>query len=167
MTEPGFRQAVRRAYDFACGYCGVREEDAGSLLELDHFEPRSAGGGDEVENLVYCCTTCNRLKGDFWSPSTTEKRLLHPQRDDFNQHLRLEPDGLFTALTETGSFHLARLRLNRPPLVALRRARAENAGLRDELQQARSTQKLLRERLITLDNEIERIIKELAGFWGE
>ena len=30
MTEAELRQAVRRAYDFACGYCGVREEDAGS-----------------------------------------------------------------------------------------------------------------------------------------
>ncbi|MDQ3254383.1 MAG: HNH endonuclease [Acidobacteriota bacterium] len=167
MTEPELRQAVRRAYDFACGYCGVREEDAGSLLELDHFEPRSAGGGDGLENLVYCCTTCNRLKGDFWSTSTTEKRLLHPQRDDFSQHLRFEPDGLFTALTETGSFHLARLRLNRPPLVALRRERAENAGLRDELEQAQAVQKSLRERLVALDNKIERILEELVGFWGE
>ena len=37
MTESEIRQAVRRAYNFACGYCGVREEDAGSELELDHL----------------------------------------------------------------------------------------------------------------------------------
>ncbi|MEJ7577086.1 MAG: HNH endonuclease signature motif containing protein [Pyrinomonadaceae bacterium] len=167
MTESELRQVVRRAYDFACGYCGVREEDAGSELELDHFKPRRSGGSDEFENLIYCCTTCNRLKGDFWSASTTEKRLLHPKRDNLSLHLRLETDGLLTALTETGSFHLVRLRLNRPPLVALRRARAENNRLREELERVRAAQNLLRERLVALDKEMERILKEIAGFKDE
>ncbi len=145
----------------------MREEDAGSLLELDHFKPRSAGGSDGFENLVYCCTTCNRLKGDFWSATTTEKRLLHPTRDNASLHLRLEADGLFTALTETGEFHLSRLRLNRPPLVALRRARMENSRLREELEQAQAAQKSLRERLVALDKEMERILEEIAGFKDE
>ncbi|MEW6210530.1 MAG: HNH endonuclease signature motif containing protein, partial [Acidobacteriota bacterium] len=60
------KESVRRAYDFRCGYCGVREEEAGSELEVDHFQPRSTGGGDDLENLVYCCTTCNRFKSDYW-----------------------------------------------------------------------------------------------------
>lgn len=42
MIESELRQAVRRAYDFASGYCGVREADAGGELELDHFKPRAA-----------------------------------------------------------------------------------------------------------------------------
>jgi hypothetical protein len=167
VTEAELRQAVRHAYDFACGYCGVREEDAGSLLELDHFKPRSAGGGDELENLVYCCPTCNRLKGDFWRASTDEKRLLHPQRDDVGLHLLLQPDGLFTALATTGEFHLSRLRLNRPPLVALRRARAENSRLREALEQAHTAQESLQKRLVSLDQEIERITEELTRFLGE
>ena len=161
MTESELRKTVRRAYDFACGYCGVREEDAGSELELDHFKPRSFGGDDALENLVYCCTTCNRVKGDFWATSTTEKRLLHPQQDDLSLHLRQESDGFLTALTETGKFHLSRLRLNRPPLAALRRARAENARLREELKQSQATQKTLTEHLRRLDGEIERIYEEI------
>jgi hypothetical protein len=161
MTEAELRQAVRRAYNFACGYCDVREEDAGSELELDHFKPRSLGGGDEQENLVYCCTTCNRIKGDFWTIAPAEKRLLHPQRDDVRSHLRQDSDGLLTGLTETGKFHLKRLRLNRPPLVALRRARTENARLREELSQAQAAQKRLAEHLQNLDEEIERIYQEI------
>ncbi len=161
MTESELRKTVRRAYDFACGYCGVREEDAGSELELDHFKPRSFGGDDALENLVYCCTTCNRVKGDFWATSTTEKRLLHPQQDDLSLHLRQESDGFLTVLTETGKFHLSRLRLNRPPLPALRRARAENARLREELKQSQATQKTLTEHLRRLDGEIERIYEEI------
>lgn len=161
MTESELRQTVRRAYNFACGYCGVREEDAGSELELDHFKPRSLDGGDELENLVYCCTTCNRIKGNFGADSTAEKRLLHPQQDDLTLHLRQESDGLLTGLTETGKFHLKRLRLNRPPLVALRRARMENARLREELRQSQAAQKELTEHLQKLDGEIERIYKEI------
>jgi hypothetical protein len=70
---------------------------------------------------------CLRVpKGDFWpatDPLTTPQRLLHPTRDDLTQHLREEPDGHLVAISATGAFHLTRLRLNRPPLLALRRAR--------------------------------------------
>lgn len=69
MSTQEDREIVRRAYNQRCGYCGVREEEAGSEFEIDHFRPRSVGGGDEPENLVYCCTACNRLKGDFWPAS--------------------------------------------------------------------------------------------------
>ncbi len=64
-------------------------------------------------------------------------------------------------LTATGKFHLTRLRLNRPPLVALRRARLENARLREQLKQALATQKKLTEHLEKLDGEIERIYGEI------
>ena len=60
------RVAVRAAYDGRCGYCTVHESEAGTELEIDYFQPRSAGGSDHPDNLVYCCTACNRLKGDFW-----------------------------------------------------------------------------------------------------
>lgn len=66
MDEQEPREAIRRAYDYRCGHCGVHEEDTGSELQIDHFQPRSAGGGDDLDNLVYRCPTCNRLKGDFW-----------------------------------------------------------------------------------------------------
>ncbi|WP_436621099.1 HNH endonuclease [Sorangium sp. So ce136] len=37
----------------------------GGELEIDHFHPLAAGGSDDVENLVYACTACNRFKGDY------------------------------------------------------------------------------------------------------
>lgn len=138
----------------------MRETEVGSKLELDHFKSRS-GGGDELKNLVYCCTTCNRLKGSFWEISSTEKRLLHPQRDDLSLHIHQEAGGLLTALTETGKFHLSRLRLNRLPLLALRRARSENARLREKLKKTQATQNLLAEQLRKLDEKIEQIYEEI------
>jgi hypothetical protein len=158
------RETIRRAYNYRCGYCGVREEEAGSELEIDHFKPRSVGGGENLENLVYCCTTCNRLKGDFWpvSGSPTYRRLLHPQSDDLTAHAREETDGRLTALTEIGAFHLDRLRLNRAPLMALRRARLENAQTQQDLTELQIEQNQLREQLAARDEEIKEILEQLA-----
>jgi hypothetical protein len=41
MTEPERRARVRERYGARCGYCGVHENEAGSELEIDHFQPRS------------------------------------------------------------------------------------------------------------------------------
>lgn len=164
MTETELCQTVRRAYNYACGYCGVHENEVGSELEIDHFQPRVAGGGDAIENLVYCCTTCNRLKSDFWTEVSNENRILHPQRDSINEHLHLNENGLLDALTKTGAFHLSRLRLNRQPLIASRRARNENEILRLQLNEAEQTRELLLRRFAELDSELERVLSEINSF---
>ena len=130
MTEHEKRAIVRQAFGYRCAYCGVHENEVGSELELDHFHPRAAGGANELDNLVYCCPACNRIKGDFWPVHPTANRLLHPLRDVLADHIREEADGHLFALTETGAFHVERLRLNRPPLIAQRQARTEQIGLR-------------------------------------
>jgi len=56
------RQAVRDAYGYCCGYCGVSESDIGGDLQLDHYRPVARGGSDDLDNLVYACEHCNRFK---------------------------------------------------------------------------------------------------------
>ena len=68
------RHAVRKQYNFACGYCGISEIDAGCELEIDHFQPIKYGGTDEQDNLVYACTACNRNKASYW-PSLNSYRF--------------------------------------------------------------------------------------------
>ena len=41
-----------------CSYCGASE-----YLALDHIFPKSLGGKDVGENLVYACRSCNSSKG--------------------------------------------------------------------------------------------------------
>ena len=40
-----------------CSYCG-----SGAELTLDHLFPKSRGGSDSGDNLVYCCQKCNSSK---------------------------------------------------------------------------------------------------------
>jgi hypothetical protein len=41
-----------------CRYCGRTEN-----LSVDHVVPRCQGGGDQLENLVVACRSCNSRKG--------------------------------------------------------------------------------------------------------
>lgn len=46
---------------FACQYCGAHPPTA--VLEIDHIVAVSAGGTNEIENLITACFDCNRGKG--------------------------------------------------------------------------------------------------------
>ena len=165
MHEHERRAVVRSLYGERCGYCSVHETETGATLEIDHFQPRSVDGGDDLDNLVCCCTACNRLKGDFWPATdahTTPRRLLHPIRDDLARHLHQEPDCRLTALTPTGAFHLHRLRLNRSPLVALRRTRQKMARLHHSLEIVQAEQRRLVEQIATLEQEVQVVVAQLA-----
>src|SRR5690242_8743938 len=113
------RQEVREAFDRRCGYCGIHEDELGSELTIDHYQPRVHGGSDDFANLVYCCHACNSLKATYWS-EVTEKRILNPRTDDLFTHVRQGDDGSLIALTSRGQVHIDRLALNRPALVARR-----------------------------------------------
>ena len=139
MREDERRQRLRESFGYGCGYCGVHEHECGGSLEVDHYQPRSQGGTDAQENLVYCCSSCNRLKEGFWNPDPkSPRRVLHPQRDDVALHVAQGKDGRLRPLTETGAFHIRRLRLNRPPLVALRLRRQRLTTLTASYRQLRN-----------------------------
>jgi hypothetical protein len=137
-------------------------------LEIDHFQPRSAGGGNDFDNLIYCCPACNRHKGDFWIPDgvTTTRRLLHPRRDDVSRHLREGMDGRLIALSETGAFHRDRLRLNRPPLVVFRRRRLMIEEERHQFTVVQAEQEALRQRIANLERAFEDVLAQLARLLG-
>jgi hypothetical protein len=45
---------------FKCGYCG--QEPPAVILEVDHIEPKSKGGKDDINNYITSCFDCNRGK---------------------------------------------------------------------------------------------------------
>jgi hypothetical protein len=128
------RAQVRERFDARCAYCSVHEDAVGASLTVDHHRPRARGGTGEAENLVYACARCNEHKGAYWHEhDPPHVRLLHPGQDDLRQHLRESDDGRVTGLTPEGEFFVQRLRLNRPQLVAYRRARRLEEKLTTEL----------------------------------
>lgn len=138
MAHPQHEQ-VRERYASRCGYCEVSEADVGGSLTVDHFQPSSAGGTDNEDNLVYACFKCNQYKGPFVPNETDVReghRVLHPRNDPVDEHTRFnDQTGLLEGLTPTGRFHIALLQLNRPALVQhrLQRCMAKWLMLRHEM----------------------------------
>ncbi|MBC8229859.1 HNH endonuclease [bacterium] len=156
MRAHSYREELRRRYNRRCGYCTIREEDYGGQLNTDHYRPISRGGTNERDNLVYCCTRCNQYKGDFWPTAedlAAGHRILHTHQDDLTLHFREETDGRLTGLTVTGQFHIHKLRLNRPGLIALRVRRRKMAQLRQLLEELTQQHRRLYERIRHLRTE--------------
>ncbi len=156
MSDAATRQQLRERFDYRCGYCGTHEIEHGSLLEIDHFRPRTQGGSDRLDNLVYACTACNRAKAAYW-PATTappHRKLLHPLEDTLADHARLGEDGQLTPTTQRGEFHVMWLRLNRPQLVAARRQRQQ---LQRAQQKQQELEALVAQLLAQYEQQIERI----------
>lgn len=162
------RAQVRERWSARCAYCGVHEDAVGATLTVDHHRPRSRGGSDEAENLLYACARCNEHKGAYWHEQDPPHiRLLHPGLDDLTRHLHEGEDGHVAGLTPEGEFFVKLLRLNRSPLVAYRRMRRAEAERTEELAAARRrveelerTIRELRAALESTGDEIERRLKE-------
>jgi HNH endonuclease len=153
------RAAVRMTFGGRCSYCGVSETSVGGALEIDHVHPLAAGGSDEIENLVYACTACNRFKGEYAPPPDAPEslRLLHPRRDDTSAHISATAQGRLLGLTPRGWFHIQRLHLNRAQLIELRHLHLLLGAQRDELTRSREAEaRLLRENS-ALQGEITRL----------
>lgn len=154
------RNKIRKRADFACEYCGISETDNGGELTVDHFQPQSKNGGDEEENLVYCCFRCNLYKGDYWAE---DSKLFNPQTDKRDDHFWLSESGKLYALTETGDFTIKLLRLNRQPLITKRQNDYQKFEERQILEQ---TQKAL-EALLRLSQQQRELLKEQQNLLEE
>lgn len=56
------RFEVFKRDSFTCQYCGSKAPDV--ILEVDHINPVSKGGTNELINLITSCYSCNRGKSD-------------------------------------------------------------------------------------------------------
>ena len=130
-----YRPFLRQDFLFRCAYC-LRNEyfvggEAGCVI--DHLRPQKGPYGrldlvSVYENLYWCCSECNSIKGDTWpSPEETAagRRFLDPcqPEDDHDLHWSVEEDGTLKALTHVGEYTIANLVLEREGLVYHRRQR--------------------------------------------
>jgi hypothetical protein len=148
------REQVRHRAHGACEFCGITEIDAGGMLTIDHFQPRTKAGSDTLENLIYACVACNQYKQDYWPRTETAPILWNPRQESASQHFVEQENGELTALTPTGVFTIQRLRLNRSQLIAARQRRQE------QLQVERLLQRY--QELTTLQAQINIQLTDLA-----
>lgn len=68
-TTPSLPPLIKLRFDilerdsFRCRYCG-RSADEGTVLQIDHVNPRSNGGDWNPNNLLTACRECNLGKRD-------------------------------------------------------------------------------------------------------
>lgn len=120
-----FRQALIEEFDNSCAYCESRL-GLTSPPEIDQFYPKSLSPDKafQLDNLLLCCSVCNRNKGNaFPLDKDGLPLLLNPRFDNFNEHLKFEKDGIATAITERGKVTIELLDLNRPALIEDRKLR--------------------------------------------
>lgn len=65
-SRKGFSKKIRfevfKRDSFTCQYCGKVAPNV--ILEVDHIDPVSKGGSDDILNLITSCYDCNRGKSD-------------------------------------------------------------------------------------------------------
>ena len=120
------REEILRRSHRRCEYCLTPTTCSSSPFAIDHIQPLTLGGTDSLENLALACFGCNGPKSAFTEGTDPETGvvvpLYHPRRDNWREHFRWNED--FTelvGLTPTGRATIARLDLNRPGVVPLRR----------------------------------------------
>jgi len=118
----------RRVVERACGlceYCHSQTIVTGDPFTLDHIDPESRGGGDDLGNLCLCCAGCNSYKQariEALDPRTDRVvPLFHPRRDVWHEHFRWSPTrSRIIGRTASGRATVVAMQLNRPTLVGAR-----------------------------------------------
>jgi hypothetical protein len=78
--RPSIRFEVFKRDKFTCQYCGKSAPDV--VLHVDHIDPVSGGGDNEIINLVTSCIDCNLGKG---ARQLSDDSALAKQREQLAQ----------------------------------------------------------------------------------
>jgi hypothetical protein len=113
-----YKPWLRDEFEFRCVYCLQREKwsrDWHAAFSVDHVVPQveDATLVCVYGNLVYACLRCNSAKQGV--------RVVDPTQESMGRHLRVEPAGSVTGLTDEGSFLIELLHLNAGSAISERR----------------------------------------------
>lgn len=119
------RAIVKERAKGYCEYCRCHVSYSVAPFSIEHIQPVSRGGGDELENLAFSCLGCNGFKYnrlDCIDPVTLDRvRLYNPRTDKWKQHFTWSADySTLIGLTSKGRATVSCLKLNRPALLNIR-----------------------------------------------
>jgi hypothetical protein len=110
-------EIVRQRAQFRCEYCHYPELLSSAPLSIDHIQPQSLGGNDDLNNLALACRRCNERRYNFTTgidPETeTEVVLFNPRQQQWSDHFTWSTDALrIIGKTSIGRATCNRLDLN-------------------------------------------------------
>ena len=109
--------SVRQRAQFRCEYCHYPKLLSSAPLSIDHIQPQSLGGSDDLDNLALACRRCNERRYNFTTgidPETkAEVPLFNPRQQVWSEHFMWSADGLkIIGKTPSGRATCTRLDLN-------------------------------------------------------
>ncbi|MTJ47974.1 HNH endonuclease [Dolichospermum sp. UHCC 0259] len=116
---------VRLRAKNCCEYCYSQEKFSTHSFSVEHIQPISKGGNNNLDNLALSCQGCNNYKynkTEGKDPITQSMvSLYHPRQQNWQEHFSWNQDyTLIIGLTSIGRTTVEVLRLNREGLVNLR-----------------------------------------------
>ncbi|NEP17717.1 MAG: HNH endonuclease [Leptolyngbya sp. SIO4C1] len=108
---------VRQRAQYRCEYCHYPEILSTAPLSIDHVQPRSLGGTDDLDNLALACRRCNERRYNFIAgidpESGIETPLFNPRYQAWSDHFIWSSNGLcLVGVTPIGRATCDRLDLN-------------------------------------------------------
>jgi hypothetical protein len=126
MLSKTVKNAVFERANLLCEYCRSPMDFTHQSFEIDHIQPISKLGSDDMENLACACGGCNAFKHNkTHGKDPLDNHLtsfFHPRQMLWNTHFAWSEDYLnIIGLTNIGRTTVKTLQLNRIGLVNIRR----------------------------------------------
>ena len=114
--NPLYTAGANRA-GFRCEYCRAPNQVFNFAFEVEHIQPRSAGGDDSSDNLALACESCNLFKSDATTGWDEEEArqvpFFHPRRNRWEEHFAFDGETAeILGVTAVGRVTIARLKIN-------------------------------------------------------
>jgi len=116
------REQVTKRADGCCEYCMSQQKYASSNFSIEHIQPISKGGSNNLENLALACQGCNNYKYTKTTAidplSKKEVNLFNPREDNWVDHFQWNENfTVIKGITSSGKATIIALHLNREFLI--------------------------------------------------
>jgi hypothetical protein len=121
------RDAVVERASNCCEYCQLPAQLQVGGFEVDHILPRSRGGLTDIANLALACPHCNARKWAHMDGEDPESgqtvALFNPRSQRWVDHFQWSEQRPFemVGISAHGRVTVARLQMNHPDLISIRR----------------------------------------------
>jgi hypothetical protein len=125
MSAASLANAVKERAAQRCEYCQMHQSLQGATFHIEHIVPESRGGLTDLDNLAFCCPSCNLHKSDRVDAIDSETNqfvpLFNPRKNTWSEHFRWNGYKL-TGTTAIGRATIEALKLNSDRKMVIRQA---------------------------------------------